>query len=125
MILDTNALSAWADGTPAIAPLLRNASRLVIPAIVLGEFDFGIRQSRYYSRYQAWLAQNLPWVDCAPVDQATATAYGDIRLSLKAAGTPIPVNDTWIAAIARQTSLPLLSRDAHFDAVAGLQRVTW
>lgn len=63
MILDTNALSAWADGTPAIAPLLRSASRLVVPAIALGEFDFGIRQSRHYSRYQAWLAQNLLCVD--------------------------------------------------------------
>ena len=30
MILDTNALSAWADGDPAIEPLLRTASRLVV-----------------------------------------------------------------------------------------------
>ena len=45
MILDANALSAWADGDPAIEPLLRTASRLVIPVVVLGEFEFGIRQS--------------------------------------------------------------------------------
>jgi tRNA(fMet)-specific endonuclease VapC len=125
MILDTNALSAWADGVPAIGPLLRGATRLMVPAVVLGEFDFGIRQSRHYRRYEAWLEENLPWVECAPVDRQTARAYGEIRLALKAAGTPIPVNDTWIAALARQHALPVLSRDTHFDAVAGLQRIAW
>jgi predicted nucleic acid-binding protein len=54
-----------------------------------------------------------------------AHAYGAVRLELKKAGTPIPINDTWIAAIARQRGLPVISRDVHFDAVAGIQRVSW
>ena len=44
MILDTNALSAWADGDVAIEGVLRSASTMLIPVVVLGEFDFGIRQ---------------------------------------------------------------------------------
>ena len=36
-----------------------------------------------------------------------------------------PSNDVWIAALCRQHSLPLLSRDLHFDAVPGIKRVTW
>ncbi len=43
MILDTNALSAWAEGLPAIEPHLLSADRLVVPSIVLGEYYFGIR----------------------------------------------------------------------------------
>jgi predicted nucleic acid-binding protein len=59
------------------------------------------------------------------IDRDVAHAYGAVRLELKKAGTPIPINDTWIAAIARQRGLPVISRDVHFDAVAGIQRVSW
>ncbi len=125
MILDTNALSAWADGDPAIEPLLRTASRLVIPVVVIGEFEFGIRQSRHASRYAEWLAVNLDTVEVARIDRAIAAVYGAIRLELKEAGTPIPINDTWIAAVARHERLPIISRDGHFDAVRGVERVSW
>ena len=125
MILDTNALSAWADGTKGIEQPLRSAARLVIPSVVLGEFYFGIRQSRHRQRYTDWLAGNLPLVECASIGLETASAYADIRLSLKAAGTLIPVNDTWIAALACQLRLPVLSRDTHFDAVENLERISW
>jgi hypothetical protein len=30
-----------------------------------------------------------------------------------------------LAAIARQQGLPVISRDVHFDAVTGIQRVSW
>ncbi len=125
MILDTNALSAWADGDPAIEPLLRTASRLVIPVVVIGEFEFGIRQSRHVSRYAEWLAVNLDTVEVARIDRAIAAVYGAVRLELKQAGTPIPINDTWIAAVARHERLPIISRDGHFDAVRGVERVSW
>ena len=125
MILDTNALSAWADGDPAIEPLLRTASRLVIPVVVIGEFEFGIRQSRHASRYAEWLAVNLDTVEVARIDRAIAAVYGAIRMELKQAGTPIPINDTWIAAVARHERLPIISRDGHFDAVRGVERVSW
>ena len=125
MILDTSALSAWADGDPAIEPLLRTASRLVIPVVVIGEFEFGIRQSRHVSRYAEWLNVNLDTVEVARIDRAIAAVYGAVRLELKQAGTPIPINDTWIAAVARHERLPIISRDGHFDAVRGVERVSW
>lgn len=125
MILDTNALSAWADGDPAIEPLLRTASRLVIPVVVIGEFEFGIRQSRHASRYADWLNVNLDTVEVARIDRAIAAVYGAVRLELKQAGTPIPINDTWIAAVARHERLPIISRNGHFDAVRGVERVSW
>ncbi len=125
MILDTNALSAWAEGRAAIEAPLRSAERLVIPSVVLGEYYFGIRQSRHRSRYEEWLARYLPLTEIAAVTSATADVYADIRLKLKRLGTPIPPNDVWIAALARQHALPVLSNDGHLDAVDGVRRIAF
>jgi tRNA(fMet)-specific endonuclease VapC len=125
VILDTNALSAWAEGEQAIEPVLRSASMLAVPVVVIGEFDFGIRMSRHYRRYADWLDTNLASVEVVSIDHAVAKAYGAVRLELKKAGTPIPVNDTWIAAIARHMGVPIVSRDVHFDAISGIKRVGW
>jgi len=59
------------------------------------------------------------------VDNPPTRHYAEIRLQLASAGTPIPMNDLWIAAIARQHKLPILSRDTHFDHVSGLTRIGW
>jgi len=125
LILDTNALSAWAEGDRSIEPVLRSATEAVIPVIVLGEFDYGIRQSRHHKRYADWLDASLASVEIALIDREVAHAHGAVRFELKQAGTPIPTNDAWIAAIARHRRLPVVSRDEHFDAASGIRRVSW
>ncbi len=125
MILDTNALLAWADGVTALRRPLRSADRLVVPSVVLGEFYFGVRQSRHRSRYEAWLRQYLPYTEVATVTSGTADAYADIRLELKEAGSPISPNDFWIAALARQHGLAVLSNDGDFDLVQGVRRIAF
>ena len=125
MILDTNALSAWADGYVEVEAPLRAADRLVVPSVVLGEYYFGVRQSRLRRRYEAWLSRYLPLTEIAAVTSATAHAYAEIRLELKRMGAPIPSNDAWIAALARQHGLPVLSNDRHFDVVAGIRRIAF
>ncbi|MBV9341237.1 MAG: hypothetical protein JO159_10160 [Acidobacteria bacterium] len=45
-------------------------------------------------------------------------------MELNKIGRPIPTNDAWIAALYRQHSLAVLSRDAHFDFVPGIQRLS-
>jgi tRNA(fMet)-specific endonuclease VapC len=57
------------------------------------------------------------------VDKDTAEQYAEVRDELKRKGRPIPGNDVWIAALARQHALPLLSRDRHFDFVPRLKRI--
>ena len=123
MILDTNALSAWAEGLLSAKDRYRTASRLVVPTVVLGEFYFGIRQSRRRARYEGWLRRFLPMAELAVITRATASEYAEIWLQLKRSGNPIPVNDAWIAALARQHDLPVLSNDFHFDAVDGVRRL--
>jgi tRNA(fMet)-specific endonuclease VapC len=125
VILDTNALSAVADGNPALEPILRNAAEVALPVIVLGEYRYGIRQSRDRQRYEQWLGESLPDYRVLDVDEGTAVSYAALRSELKRAGTPIPSNDVWIAALCRQHSLSLLSRDRHFDLVRGIERIDW
>ena len=125
MILDTNALSAWAEGSATVEACLRSAERFVVPSIVLGEYYFGIRQSRYRRRYEDWLDRYLVLTEIVTVTQATAGIYADIRLELKRSGNPIPSNDTWIAALARQPTFPVVSNDIHFDLVEGVERIAF
>jgi tRNA(fMet)-specific endonuclease VapC len=125
MIVDTNALSAVADDDPAIIAILARADQMAIPVIVLGEYRYGIAQSRHRDTYENWLAGLLR--DCAvlDIDEPTTQQYAEITLDLRRKGKPIPTNDLWIAALCRQHSLPLLSRDRHFDHVTGLKRIGW
>ena len=93
--------------------------------IVLGEFRYGIAQSRYRATYERWLTSHLGHFDVLAVTDETAISYAMVRIGLKSKGTPIPANDAWIAALALQHELPVLSRDRHFDAVAQLRRHAW
>lgn len=92
---------------------------------MLGEFRYGIAQSRYWRRYEEWLDGLLLNCRVLRVDEATAAEYATIRGELRRAGKPIPANDAWIAALARQHSMPVISRDEHFDSVPKLKRLSW
>ncbi len=125
MILDTNALSAFVDGDVAVGEILRREARAAIPVIVLGEFRYGIAESRHRKAYEAWLEVQLPHFDVLAVTDGTATVYAGLRVALRRSGRPIPANDAWIAALALEHRLPVLSRDQHFDAISGLHRTSW
>lgn len=125
LILDTNALSAATDCEPAALKIVASAESLIVPVIVLGEYRFGIAQSRYRKDYEDWLRDWLAAVKILDVDERTSHHYAMICLELKELGKPIPTNDLWIASLCRQHSLSLLSRDRQFDVVPGLQRVVW
>ena len=125
MILDTNAVSAAADDDPAIIAILARAEQVAIPVIVLGEYRYGIAQSRRRAAYENWLTGLLHDCFVLDINEPTTHHYAEIVLELKRTSKPIPTNDLWIAALCRQHSLPLLSRDRHFDLVAGTKRIDW
>jgi tRNA(fMet)-specific endonuclease VapC len=125
VILDTNALSAFVDGESGVGQALRREVRAAIPVIVLGEFRYGIAGSRHRAAYEAWLEDQVPHFEILTVTDGTAVAYARLRVALRRSGRPIPANDAWIAALALQHRLPILSRDEHFDVVAGVERMGW
>lgn len=125
MILDTNGLSAFADGDQRLQRVLMNAQELAIPVVVLGEYRFGSALSRMRARYEAWLAEMIAGCRVLRIEEATSAEYAEVRGGLKRARRPIPSNDVWIAALARQHGLGVLSRDSHFDSVPRVRRIGW
>ena len=124
-MLDTNALSAWADADTALLRVLPKDRLWQLPVVALGEFLFGIRQSRDRAKLERWIEEVKATCALVAVDANTANHYADIREELRPAAKPIPENDIWIAALCRQHDLAVVSRDGHFDKVRHLKRVTW
>jgi len=125
MIVDTNAISALASADPNLVSLLRSKSFVFLPIIVIGEYRYGIQQSRYKSRLIDWFAQFVQTNEILYLNLDTIRTYSGIRSQLRAAGAPIPANDVWIAALSLQHNLPIISRDQHFDYVDGIRRINW
>ena len=125
MILDTNAISALFGGEPELAGILAGRDRLHLPVIVIGEYRYGLLRSRHRKTLAQLLDTLIAESIVLAVDADTATAYASIRDELRRKGTPIPENDVWIAALARQHELPVVTRDAHFDLVPRLARRGW
>ena len=125
MILDTNALSAFFDGDPKLGAKLEGASGLFLPVVVLGEYRFGLLRSTKRRLIEPVLDKLQASAIVLTVEEGTVRPYAEIRDRLKRAGTPIPSNDLWIAALAVQHRLPVVSRDTHFDQVRRLTRISW
>jgi tRNA(fMet)-specific endonuclease VapC len=103
----------------------RPGARGFLSTTVLGELFFGIEKS---SRVEENLKRLRHLRSTFPVfvcDEETARHYGFIRNLLRKKGRPIPENDIWIAASARQHRLTLVTRDGHFDEVDDLPIEHW
>ncbi len=125
MILDTNAVSALLVGDAVLGERLAGADRHHLPVVVIGEFRYGLARSRHRDSLEPLLDTLILESVVLPVDAETARVYAQVREELRAAGTPIPENDVWIAALSRQHGQGVVSADRHFDQVAGLDRVAW
>jgi predicted nucleic acid-binding protein len=125
LIVDTNGLSELAEGDLRVKDLVVGIGIVEIPSVVLGEYRYGIAQTRQREWHEQWLEGLLRRARVLNITEETSIWYAEIRLELKRVGRPIPSNDLWIAALCRQHNLPLLSRDQHFDLVAGLRRISW
>jgi tRNA(fMet)-specific endonuclease VapC len=125
VLLDTNILIALLAEEPAVVRGVQDAEAVHVPAIALGELYYGAQKSaraRDNVQRVSALAAASAVLSC---DAETAARYGELKAALRAKGTPIPENDLWIAALARQHQLALVSRDAHFAGIEGLDVVSW
>ncbi len=125
MILDTNAISAFADNDPGILDVLPRDRPWYIPVVVVGEYRFGILGSREQKRRETWLSNLIGVVPVLDITESTTAHYAAIRLQLKNDGYQIPPNDSWIASLALEHRQPILSKDSHFDRVSGITRLSW
>lgn len=124
-LLDTNIIISLFDKDPQIHILIAEAEEVFVPCIVMGELYFGAYKSQNIKQNLARIddfARNNTVLVC---NTNTAKIYGDIKNRLKEKGQPIPENDVWIAAIALEYALILVTKDSHFVIIDDLKVETW
>ncbi len=125
VLLDTSVVIPHLRGDQALSARLSQLASIHVPWVVLGELRFGARRAVRPDAALAQVRAFLRTVALLLPDEGTAEHYGDLKAELARLGKPIPDNDLWIAAMARQYDLPLATRDAHFAQVPSLQTLAW
>ena len=124
-LLDTNIVIALFSGEAAVQEKSRNAAVVALGPPIIGELCYGAQKSgkvlENLQRINRFVQQNA-FFSC---DLETAQWYGIIKDQLRRKGRPIPDNDLWIAAIALQYDLILVTRDAHFNQIESLRTERW
>jgi tRNA(fMet)-specific endonuclease VapC len=125
-LIDTNIYSLAMKGDADIVNLLRSLNRIGFSSISVGELSSGFfkgGRQEAKNREELNLFLDSPRVITHNVDVETADFYASILDNLRAAGTPIPTNDIWIAALAFQHGYKILSKDKHFSFIPGLMQI--
>jgi tRNA(fMet)-specific endonuclease VapC len=125
LLVDTNAASAIMRANPTVLSALADVENFLVPCIVAGELFYGAYHASLplpqIVRVTAFVAQNR----LLYLDDFTLELYGRVLASLRSTGRLIPTNDMWIAALALQHNLPLMTQDRHFDHIEGLTVIGW
>ena len=124
-LLDTNIVIALFADEATVKARLATAAEVFVPAVVLGELYVGARKSGQPAANLAKVEQFAAATAVLPSDAATARHYGEVKDGPRLKGRPIPENDVWIAAVVLQHGRTLVSCDAHFGDVDGLQVEVW
>ena len=123
--LDTNRLTDLFQGDAELAEFLATCDEVWIPLIVLAEIKAGFYGGTQQHRNEVLLRKFMakPTVGMLLPGRETAEQYARLFVQLKRAGTPAPDNDLWIAALALENDLALITRDRHFDNIPQLLTV--
>jgi tRNA(fMet)-specific endonuclease VapC len=120
-LVDTNVVIALFAGEPAIVESVQRQLAVFLCAPVLGELRYGAQASARVESNLARLDDFAKALIVLPCDTQTAASYSVVKFDLRKKGRPIPENDVWIAAIARQHGLTLLTRDGHFREIEDIE----
>jgi tRNA(fMet)-specific endonuclease VapC len=124
-LLDTGIVIEVFNGNKNVADKINGLSRFYISSVVLGELYVGINRVSNATKHLKKLNDFLQLCEVLDVDGITALHYGKIAAALYKKGTPIPINDIWIAASAIQHDFTLVARDKHFDEIDTLKIEVW
>ena len=125
LLIDTSAYSALQKGSRAIKKILENADQIYIPTIVIAElkagFAFGSNKTINEGLLDKFTSD--PAVSVVNIDETTPDIFAEVYAQLRNKGQAIGQNDLWIASLALQYQLPLLTLDGGFASIKQLELV--
>lgn len=123
ILLDTSAYSELMRGNKQIADISNTADTVYLSIFVLAELLSGFKSGSMERKNLDILAKfrNKPTVETIVGTEETAEIFSEIMYKLKSAGTPIPINDIWIASNCIETGSVLITGDKHFKLISGLR----
>src|SRR5438093_11754085 len=124
-LLDTNIVIALFAGERRVVQKLRRAAIVHLPSVVVGELLYGALKSGQVRSNMERIEEFVVASAVLPCDLDTARHYGLIKHRLHRKGRPLPDNDLWIAGLAQQHGVTLVSRDAHFRQINNLKLEVW
>ena len=131
-LLDSNIITALTQRNPIVqqkALELQPDDEIVTCFVVVGEWEYGILNAPGRWKQQEIREQgNLIFASLYRIIESSpeiCTAYGEIFAELRRAGTMIPQNDVWIAAVARVLGATVITHDAHFKNVSNISLADW
>jgi tRNA(fMet)-specific endonuclease VapC len=122
VLIDTNIYSLAMKGDANVVDTMKKIDRIGFAAVSVGELYSGFKNGsrETTNREELTIFLDSPRVVVHTIDVATADFYASIINNLKVAGTPIPTNDIWIAAVAFQHGYIMFTKDRHFNFIPGL-----
>ena len=122
LCLDTSAYSRFKRGDDEVVRLLDGADWVGVPAVVLGELrtGFALGDKREANERELVAFLRNPVVTVLDVDEAASNLYAEFVVALRRAGTPLPTNDIWVAAVAAREGATVVTYDVHFERIRGV-----
>jgi tRNA(fMet)-specific endonuclease VapC len=123
ILLDTNAYTSCLSGDERVLAAMSAAEIVYISVFVMGElfagFKGGNRESQNKQLLKRFLQKST--VNILDATGDTSEIFGQVKDSLKRAGTPLPINDVWIASHVIETGSILITYDGHFKKIQGIR----
>ncbi len=124
-LLDTNIAIPLLARDESLVQRFDVTIEVFIPSVVIGELYYGAFNSLRASENVRKVSEFALSMQVLGCDLHTGRRYGEVKAALRSLGKPIPENDLWIAALALQHNLILVSNDAHFARIPGLSCENW
>ena len=124
-LIDTNILDAFPDDERCVVDKMKSLDKIKISCISIGELYYGVMKSKQKTKNLNRLNHLLSYYEILYIGLKTAFHYGEIKAKLKSIGKPIPENDIWIAAIAKEHDMIVATRDKHLLNLDFIQTESW
>ncbi|HUD81354.1 MAG TPA: PIN domain-containing protein [Patescibacteria group bacterium] len=116
-MLDTTAYSELLRGHKKVGEVVRNADELYVPNVVIAELEYGFRLGNKQPENEKLLTRFVSnkKVHVLLPDNATTSYFVNIAVFAHKTGVQLSSHDIWIAALAEQWGVILVSFDKDFE----------